>query len=144
MKKIKFFLPLLGLAFAGTVFAYSGTHNFTNVTVNSSGNSYYGNFTGTGSFPFNGVSAFDRSRVNLKGTLTVDGQSYCYALSGTLKTNGGTIKTTQYKDTSCSVVYKKATYTVNSYSEYSDGSFSTVVKDGNGLISTLSGTHLYQ
>src|SRR3989344_824162 len=107
MKKIKYLLPLLGLAFATSVFAFRGGHNFTDVSLSSSdGHSYMADFLSRGSFPFNGEGLFDGSKVNLKGTLTVsvvDGsptnQSYCFALSGTLKTNGGTLKTTQYTDT---------------------------------------------
>lgn len=151
MKKIKYFLPLLSLVFAGSVFAFSGAHSFTAVSVGTSnGHTYKGAFAGTGSFPFNGAGLFDRSKVNLKGTLTVtekDGvtanESTCFSISGTLKTTGGTVKTTEYTDTSCSVVYKRSTYTVNSYSEDAGGSFTTVVKDGSGIVSTLQGSHVY-
>jgi len=152
MKKIKFLLPLLGLAFVGSVLAYSSAHSFTTVSVSTSnGHSYKGQFVSQGSFPFNGAGLFDRSKVNLKGTLTVtenDGlyvnQSTCFAVNGTLKANGGTVKTTEYTDTSCSVIYKRSTYTVSSYSEDGSGNFSNVVKDSAGVISTLQGSHIFQ
>lgn len=152
MKKIKYLLPLFGLAFATSVLAYRGGHNFTGVSLSSSnGHNYKANYSSQGSFPFNGAGVFDGSKVNLKGTLTVteiDGtgvnESYCFALSGTLKTTGGTVKTTQYTDTSCAQVAKRSTYSVNSYSEDGVGSFTTVATDAAGVVYTLGGTHTYQ
>lgn len=150
MNKIKFILPVLGFTFATSVLAYSGQHNFTGVTVSYNGYSYKADYLSQGSFPFNGSGLFERSRVNLKGTLTItekDGvpvsESTCFALNGSLKTTGGTIRTTQYTDTSCSQVAKKTTYSVTSYQEDNLGSFTTVAQDGAGVTYTLQGTHTF-
>ncbi|MDO8657165.1 MAG: hypothetical protein Q7K55_00380 [Candidatus Levybacteria bacterium] len=151
MKKIGFLLPLLGLLFTTTAFAYSGSHNFLSMTTTSSnGHSYKSEFNGAGKFPFNGLSSYDGSRVNLKGTFNVserDGvtvsESYCTVLNGNLKTTGGKLTATLYSDSACSQVAGKTVYTVSSYQEDNTGNFTVSATDGSGVVYSTSGSHQY-
>lgn len=151
LKKIKYILPIVGLAFAGSVMAYAGSHSFTGLNVSSSnGHNYKAQYSSNGTFPFNGAGLFDKTRVNLKGTVIVsevDGkvvsESYCLSLNGSLKSSGGTIKTVQYTDTSCTNVAERKTYLVGSYLEDGIGTFSAVATDSAGITYTLQGTHTF-
>lgn len=151
MKKMAFLLPLAGLVFVSTVWAYSGTHNFLQMSVTTSdGHSYLSEYNSSGSFPFNGQGGYDRSKVNLKGVVFVslaDGvpvsESFCATLKGTLKTNDGRLTATRYADTSCTAAYERKTYTVSQYQEDGTGNFSVVARDEAGVIYSASGIHRF-
>ncbi|MDP3888423.1 MAG: hypothetical protein Q8Q24_00110 [bacterium] len=152
MRKVVFVLLILFLFFVSvtTAWAYSGSHSFLFTTTTSDGHVYQSEYQATGSFPFNGQGRYDRSRVNLKGTLNVlsiDGvvssDSYCAGLKGSLSATGGKLTATQYVDNTCGQVAQTKTYIVISYTENQSGSFQATVKDNAGIISTISGIHQF-
>lgn len=149
MRRIKFLLPLVGLAFATTVFAFFGNHEFLEMTTTTSdGHVYKSEYRASGSFPFDGTGSDDGSRVNLKGVLNVfeiDSVSvdevYCVKLRGTLSVGGGELTAIRYVDAKCKEEADRKTYTVSGYSESSPGSFTVEATDEAGVFSTASGTH---
>lgn len=144
-------LPLVGLTLATTVYAYSGTHNFLEMTTTTSDDHVYkSEYRASGSFPFDATGTYDGARVNLKGLLNVfeiDGVpvsgSYCAKLRGSLSSTGGKLTAIRYADKKCKEVIDSKTYTVFSYSEDSQGNFTIVAEDEGGVVSTTSGVHQF-
>ena len=157
---MKRFIPFIvgsaGLLLAaGAALAFSGAHNFNNVSsVSSDGHTSLNSYQATGSLPFNGQGVYDGSRINLKGTLTVYQQdgipvnppvSYCLKVQGRVNSAGqGSVNVTQYQDLNCKKVVGQGSYTVSSYTEGVDGAFSLSYQDGSGVVTTASGRHTLQ
>ena len=155
----KRFIPfLLGSGMflaAGAALAFSGAHNFTNVSsVSSDGRTTVSSYQAQGSLPFDGQGNYDGSRISLKGTLTVYQQdgipvnppvSYCLKVQGKVNSAGqGSATVTQYKDLSCKKVARQGGYAVSNYTEDTNGLFSLQYQDGAGVVTTASGTHTLQ
>lgn len=139
---------------AGAVFAFSGSHGFTNVySLSSNGHTSLSSYQATGSLPFDGKGNYDGSRISLLGTLSVsqqDGQpisppqQYCLKVQGKVDNLGqGSITVTQYRDLRCKGVVGQGSYAVLSYLEGLDGSFNLRYQDGAGVVTTASGSHVY-
>ncbi|MDO8551074.1 MAG: hypothetical protein Q7S03_00080 [bacterium] len=150
MKRLFLAVPILvSLLFATQVWAYGGNHNFSSIVVaTSDGHSVAGDYQAAGTFPYNGSGSYDRSKVDLRGTVHVaaqDGvlvdQSFCATLKGTINKGGGKVTFVRYTDVSCSQVAGSKSYVVVSYTESTTGDFTLVTRDGSGIVYTTSGNH---